>query len=143
MTDWPKAASGKLSSGLQEMISRCEGEPLKTYPLTYGKCAKCHAKTAWFCTGCKRWLCLDRQALQDSKKDLQLYHHIVRGKEKPSLKCAFMKSMKGIGGRGTILCTENKPTKQAQAQATTIEERSSSRQTTSTKKLFYFFYSFE
>ena len=83
------AANGKLSSGLKEMVSRCEGEPLKTYPLTYGKCAKCHAKTAWFCTGCKRWLCLDRRALQDSKKDLQLYHHIVRGKEKTFLKMCF------------------------------------------------------
>ncbi len=84
------AKKNKLSSELQSMISECSGIPMKSYPVTYGKCGVCNQKTAYYCAGCKRWLCIERRILKDTQNtDFDLYMHNVRGKDKTFLKVCY------------------------------------------------------
>ena len=71
--------SGTAATEIEQMIQTCTGLPMKSYPLTYRRCARCTKKTAWYCAGCKRWLCLDRRDTKDNQKKLELYTHQVQG----------------------------------------------------------------
>ena len=81
--------AGKGSTKITNMIHQCTGMPMKACPTFYGKCAKCKSKTAWYCPGCKRWLCIERRALKENNKQFKLYSHEVRGKKKTFLKMCF------------------------------------------------------
>ena len=74
-------ANGNASQEISRMIDNCTGMIMKSYPVKYHRCNLCSKQTPWYCAGCKRWLCLDRKALQGNQKELSLYCHTVGGKE--------------------------------------------------------------
>lgn len=64
-----------------KMVEDCTGMIMKSYPIQYQRCTLCSTRTPWYCPGCKRWLCMDRKALETNQKEMNLYCHSVRGKE--------------------------------------------------------------
>ena len=60
------------------MVHTCIGVPIKNINGANDKCAVCQTNTAFYCAGCKQWLCVSRS----KSKVEQLYHHQVKGKKK-------------------------------------------------------------
>ena len=85
----PMAKKGTLPPKLKAMIKECTGMPMKALPSTYGKCARCQNKSAWYCAGCKRWLCMERLNKSNNANQYDLYNVSVRGKDKTFLKMCF------------------------------------------------------
>ena len=84
------AKNGKdAPAEIKDMFLNCSGMPMKASPINNGTCAACSEKTAWYCTGCKRWFCMERRALKENTKTFKLYSHNVRGKKKTFLKMCF------------------------------------------------------
>ena len=77
---------------IYKMVKDCTGMIMKSHPIQYQRCNLCSKQTPWYCPGCKRWLCMDRKALQDNQKELNLYCHNVRGNEVIFNKTCFHKS---------------------------------------------------
>ena len=73
--------NGKAPVEVCDMVTNCTGMIMKSYPVKYHRCNLCSKQTAWYCAGCKRWLCMDRRALQENQKELNLYCHQVKQKE--------------------------------------------------------------
>ena len=80
---------GKASLEIDTMVKQCTGMPMKAYPVRYNRCERCKSQTSWYCVGCKRWLCLDRRALKDNSKSLNLYAHTIKGTERTFSKLCF------------------------------------------------------
>ena len=80
---------GRAPLNIESMVKQCTGMPMKAYPVKYNRCERCKTQTAWYCAGCKRWLCLDRRALKDNSKSLNLYSHTVKGKERTFSQVCF------------------------------------------------------
>lgn len=58
-----------------KMVEDCTGMIMKSYPIQYQRCTLCSTRTPWYCPGCKRWLCMDRKALETNQKEMNLYCH--------------------------------------------------------------------
>ena len=77
---------------IKTMVDQCQGIPMKKLK-GQKTCATCSSKTAWFCAGCKRWLCVDKRQLKgDSATKIDLYTHIVSGEEMHFLNVCYHKA---------------------------------------------------
>ena len=81
---------GTASQEIKDMLHKCTGIPVKVYPNKQIKCSICHkVKTAWYCIGCKRWVCMERKDTKQNAKEFKTYSHAVRGVKKVFHKCCF------------------------------------------------------
>lgn len=57
---------------------------VKVYPIFQNRCENCKQKTTWHCVGCKRWLCMEHNIVENNHDKLEklegLYSHEVCGK---------------------------------------------------------------
>jgi hypothetical protein len=74
------------------MSQNCTGIPIMAYPNKPTACQRhdCRNKTNWYCKGCKRWLCMNRNKSKTNanNKD-QLYETSVRRKKVTFVKSCF------------------------------------------------------
>ena len=73
-----------LSHEIVDMFHNCTGMIMKAHPSSnQQRCNWCKVhKTAYYCAGCKRWLCFDRRCTASTnKKQLKLYSHNIKGKK--------------------------------------------------------------
>ena len=78
--------NGKEDPRVSEMVRKCTGIPMKAYPPASNKhrCDICNHstnKTSWYCVGCKRWIHMDRRAVDNNGNELQLYQRDVKQKK--------------------------------------------------------------
>lgn len=86
------AQTGDAPIEIQKMIEACTGMPMKSHPLKQMRCSICKAKTTYYCVGCKRWFCMERKAVRDNSKELNLYSHNLKGKQVTFQKLCFHKA---------------------------------------------------
>ena len=99
----PKKLKKKTISNLplevEQMFTKCTGNPMKSFPVQYQRCDECGRKTAWHCPGCKRWLCVERKIMkkdgEDLSKKMDLYKHVSKGKDIYFQKCCFHRLHQG------------------------------------------------
>lgn len=80
---------GTAATPVKQMVQKCSGIPLKTYPRKVCKCAECGNNTAWFCAGCKRWFCMERRDTDENGKSLKTYEHTIGGTVRTFQKACF------------------------------------------------------
>jgi hypothetical protein len=87
-----RVIDGTASTTIIEMLENCTGIPIMAYPNKPTACQRhdCRNKTNWYCKGCKRWLCMNRNKSKTNmhNKD-QLYETSVRGKRVTFVKSCF------------------------------------------------------
>ena len=86
------AQTGNAPIEIKKMIEACTGMPMKSHPLKQMRCSICKAKTTYYCVGCKWWFCMERKAVRDNSKELNLYSHNLKGKQVTFQKLCFHKA---------------------------------------------------
>lgn len=111
---------GTASAEVEMMVSTCYGIPMKSTEKSASRCdnPSCDKVTRWYCAGCKRYLCMERQVNKDKPPDksLELYCHVVRGKKITFMKTCYQKLHQNVW--------ENK-LKQEQQTSSTYDRHSS------------------
>lgn len=82
---------GQASDEICKMVNNCLGFiPLQDTRDAQTKCSLCKNNTAWYCSGCKRWLCLSTNVAKATEN----YGHIMKGTQQIFVKSCYHKFMK-------------------------------------------------
>ena len=84
--------NGTAKPGVMNLAKSCTGIPMQLHGTKdkSGKCDRCQKRTNWYCTGCRRWLCITRRDIKKgSDVPLCLYKKDVKGKETNFVKACF------------------------------------------------------
>jgi hypothetical protein len=88
-----RVMNGSASTEVIDMLQKCTGIPIMAYPNKPTSCQReaCNNKTNWYCKGCKRWLCLNKNKSRSTSNQnkSKLYQTKVRGKTVTFLKSCF------------------------------------------------------
>ena len=88
-----KVARGEADSEVEAMVKNCTGMPTKLGTTgSQRRCDVCKRPgTKWFCVGCKRWFCMERQivAKNATDKTLSFYCKEHKGKQLHFQKTCF------------------------------------------------------
>jgi hypothetical protein len=85
------AKRGMAPLAIETMFDTCTGMSMKPYPVKHKHCSHCKLKTAWYCVGCKRWLCMERRAIYEKQKQFNLYIHSFQSVQTKFQKQCFHK----------------------------------------------------
>mmetsp|Transcript_8625 Transcript_8625/g.12684 ORF Transcript_8625/g.12684 Transcript_8625/m.12684 type:complete len:240 (+) Transcript_8625:226-945(+) len=92
--------AGKAPREIQQMVRKCNGKPMMSQPHVEKRCSWCKKrKTAWYCVGCKRWLCTHRRNTKNNQKKTPLYLVPVQGKDMTFQQCCFQITHEEAWGR--------------------------------------------
>ena len=75
---------------VQYMVHKCIGVVIKNINGANDKCSICGTSTAFYCAGCKQWLCVSK----NKNKVEYLYNHKVKGKKKHFAKVCWHEAHK-------------------------------------------------
>lgn len=84
--------NGTAKPGVMNLAKTCTGIPMQRHATSdkSGKCDRCQKTTNWYCTGCRRWLCMTRRDIKKGTDvPLCLYKKDVKGKETNFVKTCF------------------------------------------------------
>jgi hypothetical protein len=88
-----RVMNGSATTEIIDMLKNCTGIPIMAYPNKPTSCQRhdCNNKTNWYCKGCKRWLCLNKNKSRttNNQNKSKLYQTKVRGKNVTFLKSCF------------------------------------------------------
>ena len=101
----------KANDEQESMNKRCTGIPMKDYPpKNRALCDYCRKHTtSWYCIGCKQWFCMERKVTNETKEKglIDLYYHMVQGKERHFIKACYHKKHEAAWNNMTSANKEN------------------------------------